>query len=315
MRNTGDRGARRRGAAELEEIRAYNRFVLEQQAAISADYRERIAAGLPVYERPLECSFPGEVLAGYAREFKQAIRPMCIAAGADGAAPPALVRLGSAHDGGYVMPDPGLGGIAYSLGIDSNVDWDLDMAARGFHVFQYDGSIDALPAPHADNPAFAFHGLFICGRPDPRPGYRTLSQLIAENGHGEERDMILKMDIEGAEWDVLAALPRPDLMRFRQIVLELHLRAEDMGRLPVFSSLLRRLASTHQAVHAHANNNGGAVRFNEEPFWYYMEVSYVRRAGLRFAPCEQHYPTPLDAPCCPEKPEISLGFFGQPERV
>lgn len=309
MRKTGDSGAARRAPGELEEIRAYNKYVLEQQAAISAYYRERIDAGLPVYERPLECSFPSAALAGYAREFKQAIRPMRMVAGADGAAPLPLVRLGSAHDGGYVMPDPGTGGIAYSLGIDTNVDWDLDMAARGFHVFQYDGSIETLPAPHADNPAFRFHRLFICGRPRPESAYRTLSELIAENGHGEERDMILKMDIEGAEWEVLAALSRPDLTRFRQIALELHLRAEDMGRLPAFSSLLRRLARTHQAVHVHANNNGGAVRFNEEPFWYFIEVSYMRRDGLRFAPCEARYPTPLDAPCCPDRPEIEIGGF------
>ena len=35
----------------------------------------------------------------------------------------------------------------------------------------------------------------------------TLPELIKENGHSKEENMILKMDIESYEWEVLQDLP------------------------------------------------------------------------------------------------------------
>jgi hypothetical protein len=56
------------------------------------------------------------------------------------------VRLGRFFDGGYVMLDAFDGVLAaYSLGINDDVSWDLDMAARGVPVFQYDHTIEAPP--------------------------------------------------------------------------------------------------------------------------------------------------------------------------
>lgn len=68
------------------------------------------------------------------------------------------LRIGPAHDGGYVMLDPGRDGIAYSFGISDYSPWDLEMANRGFKVYSID--------PHA---LFAVENTFyVTGSQYPR---------------------------------------------------------------------------------------------------------------------------------------------------
>jgi hypothetical protein len=300
---------------EWEELLAYSRFLVAERARVAAELEKCRASGQPWLTPSEEYSFPSVVLAAYAREFKEALRPLLpagVKADADSSpAAPEFTRLGSAHDGGYVMLDPGLGGIAYSLGIDANVDWDLGMAARGFEIFQYDGSIAGPPVNHE---RFHFEKLFICGKPAPPPGYTTLSSLLARNGHTAKNSLILKMDIEGSEWEVLEALSRAELLQFRQILLELHLRAENIMRLPQFSRILRRLNSTHQPVHVHLNNNNREVDYNGERFWYVYEVSYARKADFIFAPNRESCPAELDAPCNPARLDFKHDLLGETTR-
>ena len=52
---------------------------------------------------------------------------------------------------------------------------------------------------------------------------KTLPQLMKENGHSEENNMILKLDIESHEWKVFQNLPLNILSKFKYIVGEFHL--------------------------------------------------------------------------------------------
>lgn len=285
---------------ELDEIKAYNTAVVEKSREILEYLDAQVKSGQSyVYNPPRVVSFPSDIFAGFARKFKRCIRPMHY----DG---PALVRIGSAHDGGYVMPDPGKKGLAYSLGISDNVDWDLEMAERGFAIFQYDASVDAPPVEHR---LFRFHKYFVSGQDTGKPSYKTLNAILAENNHQSAADIIFKMDIEGAEWDVLESLSRSTLLQFKQIVMELHFSAADVPLLPVRTALLERLNRTHQCVHMHVNNSMPGVDFNGEPFWYIWEVSYIRRDSFNFTPSLASYPTPLDTPCIEELPEVIFGKF------
>lgn len=58
------------------------------------------------------------------------------------------VRIGGPGDGGYVMLEPGCNGVACSLGVSDSSPWDLDMAMKGFNVYQYDGTIKDSPDKH-----------------------------------------------------------------------------------------------------------------------------------------------------------------------
>ena len=108
-----------------------------------------------------------------------------------------LVRVGCNNDGGYIMLDDFGGGIAYSFGIAGDVSWDKDMASRGYDVYMYDHTIDGLPE---DNPRFHWSKLGISDGMTHDGRLKSLEELIASNGHEGKHNMILKMDVEGAEW-------------------------------------------------------------------------------------------------------------------
>ena len=108
-----------------------------------------------------------------------------------------MLLIGSQTGGGYVMIDDLPGGIAYSFGIGGDVSWDKDMAGRGYDVFMYDHTIDRLPE---NNPRFHWSKLGISDGMTHDGRLKSLEELIASNGHEGKHNMILKMDVEGAEW-------------------------------------------------------------------------------------------------------------------
>ena len=82
---------------------------------------------------------------------------------------------------------------------------------------------------------------------DRRP-FDTLANQIAKNADSGRR-LIVKMDIEGAEWDSLLATPDEVLDRIDQLPIELHGVNE-----PRFLELVRKLKKTFYPVSLHFNN-------------------------------------------------------------
>ena len=73
-------------------------------------------------------------------------------------------------------------GIAYSLGIADDISWDEDMAQRGYDVYMYDPTIDALPKEHQK---FHFFKQGIGKNSD----MITLDEAITCNGHASHEGM------------------------------------------------------------------------------------------------------------------------------
>ena len=214
------------------------------------------------------------------------------------------IRLGPYEDGGYVMLDPGRSGIAYSLGISTYAPWDMEMAERGFIVHQYDASIANTPTPH---PNIIFHPYFIMDSTCLPDNARRLSQELDANGDGDEKDIILQMDVEGAEWEIFTAMDEITLKKFRQIIVEFHDLEFDMKKL----AILEKLCVTHTPVHFHYNNYRKTLQCINK-FIYHphvFEISYVRNEDYTLRPCNNYFPTPLDAPNAQNKPDIPIGFF------
>ena len=51
-----------------------------------------------------------------------------------------------------------------------------------------------------------------------------MDELIIENGHSSEKNMILKIDIEHAEWESLKDISDTILSQFKYILIELHFK-------------------------------------------------------------------------------------------
>lgn len=216
------------------------------------------------------------------------------------------VRIGGESDGGYVMADPGNGGIAYSFGVSAVSPWDLAMAERGFSVFQYDGSVDNEPDKH---PNIFFHKYFVSESPTTLGPSKNLAQILKDHSHENERDIILQIDIEGGEWDFFTKISHEDMVRFKQIVIELH----DIHTSPEKFAVLEKIRETHTPIHFHYNNNVLDSVYIASPGFIYnphvVEISYVRNDECTFTEDGGYYPSLQDFPNYPGKPEIPVGSF------
>ena len=227
-----------------------------------------------------------------------------------------LVRIGGEVDGGYVMldtPRPPAVTAAYSFGVGHDVSWDVAMAKQGIDLFLYDHTVERLPEPV---PRAKFFRTGIRGR-NPAAGQKTVAEVLADNGHTGRRDLVLKMDIEGAEWPVLDEVSSETLVSFAQIVVEFHGMAralEPEGHARVVKTL-EKLAVTHQPIHVHGNCNAMPVWIGDLVLPHVIEVSYVRRADYagKFVPRDEVFPTDLDRSNSDQLPDIYLGrTFSRP---
>ena len=214
-----------------------------------------------------------------------------------------LMRVGGSTDGGYVMAKPLTGSGALSIGVGADVSWDQEIAARGIPVAMFDHTIRKPPALV---PNSTFHRIGI-GSTETRD-LRPLDQLVSLTGWAGRDDLLLKMDVEGAEWSAMTQ-PRPvDLEPFTQIVIELHglggLRDERTATSVL--AAIEHLCASHIPIHVHANNYDELVRFGSWWFPDAIEVSFIRRDLLPHAKPASKLRTDLDAPCDPRVTEIDL---------
>ena len=214
------------------------------------------------------------------------------------------LRVGNpTGDGGYVMVDSFQGvSAAISIGIGSDVSWDLDVASRGIQIFQYDHTVSSPPSSH---PNFHFQAIGV-GRNTSEDGrFRSLTTMVSEIP--DAGDLILKIDVEGAEWDALSSKRNNILKRFLQIVVEVHEPFSGTTRTRLRNlRTLRKLNKTHRVVHVHANNCSGVASFEGVNIPNVIEITYLRKTGHHFVPAKDNFPTILDMANYPYHSEISM---------
>lgn len=218
------------------------------------------------------------------------------------------LRIGSANDGGYVMVDRlSSHQDVLSYGLSWNVTFDLDLAQRGHRIFMFDHTIEGLTANHA-NFNYLKEGVGTTSSTDDL--LDTIDNHIARLGLSGD-NLILKMDVEGAEWDVLDEMSLGTLRKFEQIVLELH----DFRLIgdPVWSAragrVLSKLAANFHLHHVHANNCAPIVVIEGLPVADVIEVSYIRNDLALATPSRTLFPTSLDACNDPTAPDHLLFFY------
>lgn len=211
-----------------------------------------------------------------------------------------LRRVGREYDGGYIMLFPfSSDKIAYSIGICDDVSWDLDMVKEGYKVFQYDHTIKRLPL---NNDNFFFKKIGISS--SDSTNLKTLNTMINENKHCSNNGMVLKMDVEGCEWDVLNNLTN-ELEKFDQIVIELH-NLLDINKKEIIINGLKKLTEHHRLVHIHYNNYGKIVYVGDYVAADSIEVTLIK-SNKCLNTSNRLLPVSLDKPCNPGMDDIYIG--------
>ena len=109
-----------------------------------------------------------------------------------------LVRVGSSHDGGYLVPrDSSFDSRWVTFGLGTNLDFELELASNNCIIDSFDHTLVQRPKISYGN--FTYHKKGI--GPTSTSNFITLSELSSKlklhiaTWH-------LKLDVEGAEWDV-----------------------------------------------------------------------------------------------------------------
>ncbi len=186
-----------------------------------------------------------------------------------------LIRIGGDGDGGYLVPDIlKTASHCFSPGVSHTADFEFELSrSYGIRSFMADASVASAPLDDAN---FTFLKKFIgnCSQGD----LITLGDWMDLSLEGEEKELILQMDIEGGEYDVLVYESAERLRRFSVMIIEFHdlERIFDPHFLKMFSSIFEKLYRYFSICHVHPNNRGGVVSLNGIEVPNVIEVTFVR---------------------------------------
>ena len=216
----------------------------------------------------------------------------------------AFKRFGSANDGGYLMCENLIEPLdaAYSYGVGRNDDWGCEMSRRyQVPVYQYDCFDPARPV--CDGGKFIFHDECVGDRTGQRASrsFDTLENQISKNGDTGRR-VIIKMDIEGAEWESLLAVSDQLFASIPQLAMEMH-GFDD----PRILEVLRKLNRSFYLVNLHFNNWSCTSKAAPLPARAYQVLWVNKRIGIVDPTAPVPAPmSPLNAPDSPTWPDCQL---------
>lgn len=218
-----------------------------------------------------------------------------------------MIRIGKKYDGGYVLLNDFSDDMhVYSFGIAQDVSFEKELANNGLQIYMHDHTIPDLPEQH---PNFDFNRVGISHIDEPENHKLSMKTLLEKNGDLANDNLILKMDVEGAEWDFIANTSSGILNQFRQITFELH-RLTDIANREKILGTLNKLNETHQAVWIHANNFGQVERARNIEIPAYIEITYLNKSKYKTVSGSCHFPLDIDMPDCPYIEEYDLGNWG-----
>lgn len=216
-----------------------------------------------------------------------------------------LVRVGGNSDGGYLVPDV-LDGIRYcfSPGVADSASFETDLLQRGIKSFLADFSVDGPPTglPECD-----FVKKFVGAANSETT--MTLDSWVAEKTSTDDTDdMILQMDIEGAEYETILATSTETLKRFRLIVLELHKLNHLDNRLyfRMVDAAMSKLSEHFDVAHLHPNNVGGLTRIAGLDVPRVAEITLLRKDFVVNKSPVATLPNPLDVQNATAQKEVYL---------
>jgi hypothetical protein len=187
-----------------------------------------------------------------------------------------LQRFGEPNDGGYLMCGNLLGHVeaGYSYGIANYDQWGCDIATRlRVPLHQYDCFDTRQPACRGGKTVFHAECVAETRKTEAGRLFDTMQNQFARNGDAAKR-LVVKMDVEAAEWDSLLHASDDTLQRIDQLAIELHGMHEARH-----IEVVKRLTQFFHIVHIHFNNNTCVTGIEPFPAWAYEVLFVSKRIG------------------------------------
>jgi len=160
-----------------------------------------------------------------------------------------LKRFGDKGDGSYVLPKNIVTPKTHLIsgGIADNNEFEIELAKKGVTGIQVDNSITRAPKEHK-NLIFKFATL------GDKDGTNEISLGNLISNAPTNKNLIVKLDIEGAEIAALQNLSKKSLKRIDCLVLELHNLSSLVQNYRVLKSLIKLKNSGLSSIYLQANN-------------------------------------------------------------
>lgn len=250
-----------------------------------------------------------------------------------------MARLGRDRDGGYVVPLRAMAQagacLSFGVGDDTSFEEQLVAAFPGVRVILFDHTV---PQPPSSAATFEFVRQGVCaadtqwirnsfgqirgcrmfgrgvliGRDGPfiRVDRRYSVETHMRRRSVLGRPVVVKLDVEGAEYDIIVATPTTVWRDVLCLVVELH-HLDGLGSIRRAVGCLKHLSQTHELVHLHGNNNRPLV---SAPLGLsypeVVELTFVnKRVAPRSTPSTRDFPGELDRPGQTDRPELDLSFI------
>jgi hypothetical protein len=226
-----------------------------------------------------------------------------------------LIRVGGPGDGGYLIPDD-LSEIRelFSPGSNRLSNFEKEAAERWQIKSYICDSIEEKPSYLSTFQDFtaAWVGPYTDGEK-----LISLEHWVAEKSQSSG-DLILQMDIEGAEFQTLIAASTKLMKRFRIIVIELHFLEALKNRWAfeqIYSPFFDKMLSIFDVVHAHPNNCCGVWSYGEVEYPRLIELTFHRKDRGKDLTPKKTSRNELDQPCVPSNCDLSLEFNASNNRI
>jgi len=184
-----------------------------------------------------------------------------------------LIRLGAKFDGGYYVPADSSFDYVISAGIGKNCEFEQEFASQGVTVIAIDPTVPSLPHPHS---SITHIQKFLSGSLNNRKCVSL--KAIVEGYNNELKKTILKLDIEGAEYEILESIEKNRLFS-GLLIVEFHnlYQVTNDSFRQQFERTLSFLEDRYQPIHFHSNNWGTFHNVGNYFFPEVFEVTLINR--------------------------------------
>ncbi len=214
-----------------------------------------------------------------------------------------LIRIGGQTDGGYLVPDDLENiGICFSPGVSVIADFEQDLVNRGIKCFLADYSVEGPPFK---SELIDFEKKFL--GPVEGDVFITLENWVNRKAP-DATDLILQMDIEGAEYGVIFDTSLDTLRKFRILVIEFHGLGQlcDKAGFELINLTFTKLLKDFEVVHIHPNNCFPTICCQGFEIPPLLEFTFLRKDRISSKQDAVKFPHPLDRKSVQENHDFPL---------
>jgi len=214
-----------------------------------------------------------------------------------------LIRIGGSGDGSYLIPDD-LAGIdgCFSPGVSDLANFEIALLDMGIPCYLADNSVESPPIIHGN----LFFEKKHLSAVDSKNTMR-LDSWVNEYAPTSE-DLILQMDIEGAEYISILSTPQEILTKFRIILIEFHNLEHLTEKFAsgIIQATVNKILTDYVVVHIHPNNARKLSPWGGLLIPPTLEVTFIRKDRVSNRRTIEGLPHELDEPNVAQIADVRL---------